>query len=323
MSFDRIRHRLERGRPLVLDADAGASFRARGVALDSVGALGFLLRQRPFEVLDHYRAEVKSRVDVLSALTADTTPRALAEVGMEHRSALLTSLAIDLALEAAAESERPVAVAGVLGSEMVGPVAAERLADELLEHAQRLKVGGCELLLARGQGSRHELMAAVLAAVSTGLPTWAIVECLPAEAALARHELQALFGELRQAGASAILLEVPSVEKGIRQMASMRSATASAVGGASGPGASGSLGVLLASGGESVRGFPDPTRDPERWVTRALDLEACGYRVIGGGAGTTEAHTAALARALGALHPSVPVPSQEAAAEEAQSGEDR
>jgi methionine synthase I (cobalamin-dependent) len=323
MSFESIRHRLERGRPLVLDADTGASFRARGVALDSVGALGFLLRQRPYEVLDHYRAEVRSRVDVLSALTADTTPRALAEVGMEHRAALLTSLAVDLALEAASESERPVAVAGVLGSEMVGPVAVDRMADEFFEHAARLKVAGAELILARGQGSRHELMAAVLAAVSTALPTWAIVECSPGEASLVEQEMQSLFLELRQAGATAVLLEMPSVESGIRQMSSARQAMDSASRGSSGPALNGALGVLLASSGESVRGFPDPNRDPERWVSRALDLEASGCRVIGGGAGTTEAHTAALARALGALHPSIPVAAPESVSGEAQSREDR
>src|SRR5687768_10418894 len=115
MSFERIRHRLKRGRPLVLDADTGASFRARGVALDTPGALGQLLRERPLEVLDHYRAEVRSRVDVLSALTGDTTPRTLSEVGMQHRSALVTGLAVELAFEAASESDKPVAVAGVLG----------------------------------------------------------------------------------------------------------------------------------------------------------------------------------------------------------------
>ena len=144
MTFERIRHRLQNGRPLVVDSDTGASFRARGVELDSPGSLGLMLRERPSEVLAHYRTEIRSRVDVLSALTADTTPRALAEVGMEHRSAQLTRRAVELALEAAAESEKPVAVAGVLGSDMVSPVAADRIHDEFAEHAARLAAAGCE-----------------------------------------------------------------------------------------------------------------------------------------------------------------------------------
>jgi hypothetical protein len=42
------------------------------------------------------------------------------------------------------------------------------------------------------------------------------------------------------------------------------------------------------------------------WADHALDLDIAGARVIGGGAGTTEEHLDALARALGAVHPSFP-----------------
>src|SRR6187402_3565756 len=177
MSFELLRTRLLAGRPLVLDADTGASFRARGVLLSSPGTLGQLLRERPSEVESHYLAEIESRVDVLSALTADTTPRALAEVGMEHRSAQLTGRAVELALDAVRDNGKPIAVAGVLGSDMVSPIAADRLHEELTEHAARLAAAGCELLVARGQGSRLGLMAAVVAASRTELPTWAVLEC--------------------------------------------------------------------------------------------------------------------------------------------------
>ncbi len=94
--FSRLRSRLASGRPLVVDADASACFRARGVAIDSPGAVGQLLRSRPSDVLEHHRGEVQSHVSIVTALTQDTTPRALAEVGMEHRSAWLTGIAIEL-----------------------------------------------------------------------------------------------------------------------------------------------------------------------------------------------------------------------------------
>jgi len=53
MTFERIRNRLQNGRPLVVDSDTAASFRARGVELDTPGALGLMLRERPNEVLAH------------------------------------------------------------------------------------------------------------------------------------------------------------------------------------------------------------------------------------------------------------------------------
>jgi methionine synthase I (cobalamin-dependent) len=298
MTFERIRHRLQNGRPLVVDADTGASFRARGVELASPGALGSLLRERPMEVLDHYRAEVRSSVDVLSALTADTTPRALAEVGMQHRSAQLTGRAVELALEAAAESAKPVAVAGVLGSDMVSPVAADRLHEELAEHASRLAAAGCELILARGQGSRWGLMAAVAAASSTELPTWAVLEYASHEELTTSGNAVALVEALADAGAAVVLFEVPLVDLGLAYLERFHAAFE----------LHGIIpGVLLASSETSVRGFNDESCDPERWVERAVDLSVGGARVIGGGAGTTEAHTRSLAKALGSLHPSLPV----------------
>jgi len=297
MSFERLRKRLVEGRPLVLDSDTGASFRARGVLLGSPGALGQLMRERPAEVESHYRAEIESRVDVLSALTADTTPRALAEVGMEHRAAQLTSRAVELAVEATQDYDRPVAVAGVLGSDMVSPMAADRLHEELTEHGARLAAAGCQLLVARGQGSRLGLMAAVVAASRTELPTWAVVECGPVGDSTVEGDPHELVQALADAGADVLLFEVPTIELGLRQLERFRNALETY----------GVFpGVLLAASESAVRGFDDPLSDPEHWVERALDLSLGGARVIGGGAGTTEAHTRALALALGSLHPSVP-----------------
>jgi 5-methyltetrahydrofolate--homocysteine methyltransferase len=298
MSFETLRQRLLQGRPLVLDSDTGASFRARGVLLNSPGALGQLMRERPEEVQSHYRAEIDSRVDVLSALTADTTPRALSEVGMEHRAAQLTGRAVELALDAVEEQTRAIGVAGVLGSDMVSPVAADRLHEELTEHAARLGAAGCQLLIARGQGSRLGLMAAVVAASRTELPTWAVIECGPAGDNTAFGDPDELIESLAEAGASTLLFEVPHIDVGLSQLDRFKHALE----------AHGMFpGVLLAASESAVRGFDDPLSEPEQWVERAIDLSIGGARVIGGGAGTTEAHTRALAVALGSLHPSIPV----------------
>jgi methionine synthase I (cobalamin-dependent) len=295
MTYQRIRHRLRTGRPLVLDADSGASLRARGVELDVPGTLGQLLRERPSAVLSHHEAEVASRVDIISALSADTTPRALAEVGMQHRAAQLTGRALELAFEAAADSPRPVAVAGLLGSDMVGPMVADRLHEELMEHAARLSVSGSELIIARGQGSRIGLMAAVVAAARTELPTWAVVEC-GVDGELDGGRISDLLRSLRDAGATTVLFEVPSVAVGLIELERTRAIVEEL---------DLEAGVLLAASESAVRGFEEPTSEPEAWADRALDLTLAGARVVGGGAGTTETHTRALALALGSLHPSV------------------
>jgi methionine synthase I (cobalamin-dependent) len=304
MSFSHVQARLLAGRPLVVAVDSNASLRARGVALDVPGALGQLLRERPDDVREHYRVEVGCRADVLAALTGDTTPRALAEVGMEHRAAQLTSRAVELALDAAEESAKPVAVAGMLGSDLVSPVAALRLHEELAEHSARLHAAGCELLIARGLGSRVNLMGAVVAAARTGLPLWAVVERTGEPSSSDRE----LFRALRDAGASAVLFEVSSVARGVRELTETRQALADV---------GLPVGILLAASELALPGFPDTDSAPERWADHALDLDAAGARVIGGGAGTTESHLRALARALGSLHPSLPPPPPDTAAHDA------
>jgi methionine synthase I (cobalamin-dependent) len=292
MSLTHVFERLRAGRPLVVAVDSSSSLRARGVELDVPGALGKLLRERPDDVLAHHRVEVSCRADILAALTGDTMPRALAEVGMEHRAAQLTSRAVELAIEAAEESPKPVAVAGVLGSDMVSPIAATRLHEELAEHSARLAAAGCELLIARGQGSRLNLMAAVVAAARTELPIWAVIE-RESDASMSGDLFRALHG----AGATAVLFEVPSVALGLRELERSRDLLEEA---------ELSVGVLLAASETALPGFPDVSTSPAAWADHALDLDVAGARVIGGGAGTTEAHLNALARALGSLHPSLP-----------------
>lgn len=292
MTLTHVNERLRSGRPLVVAADSNSSLRARGVALDVPGSLGLLLRERPDDVLEHHRVEVGCRADVLVALTGDTMPRALAEVGMEHRAAQLTARAVELALEAAEESPKPIAVAGVLGSEMVSPVAATRLSEELGEHSARLAAAGCELLIARGQGSRLNLMAAVVAAARTELPVWAVIERGSDAGADAE-----LFQTLHGAGASVVVFEAPSVALALAELQRARERADQA---------GLFVGVLLAASEGALPGFPDLEGSPEAWADHALDLDLAGARVIGGGAGTTEEHLDALARALGAAHPSLP-----------------
>jgi methionine synthase I (cobalamin-dependent) len=175
VSYAKLRSRLYTGRPIVLDADIGASLRARGFEMDGPGALGAILHRDPQAVSAHHQAELSCNVDILSALTADTTPRALAEAAMEHRAARLTGIALELLSELTAAWPRPVGVAGVLGSELVSATQRGRFEDETLEHAARIAAGGADLMIIRGMGSRLDLVFAVAAAANHG-SAWAVVD---------------------------------------------------------------------------------------------------------------------------------------------------
>lgn len=274
----------------MVDSDLAASLGARGCSLDKPGSLGAALHRSADVVRQHHQAELSSRVDVLCAMTADTTPRALAESGMEHRAARLTGEALDVVLELTRSFSRPVAVAGVLGSAQVTATARARFEEELHEHAERIAVGGAQLFLVRGLGSRLDLVLAVAAASSCDVPVWAVVDSTVPEG-----DLLGAVESLTDAGAEAVLLEVASVDDGLERIRRVRDADPALV-----------LGALLSAGPDALRGYPSPL--VAGWVDRVVELTDAGARIVGGGAGTTEAHTAALATRLGILHPSISPP---------------
>ena len=133
-----------------------------------------------------------------------------------------------------------------------------------------------------------DLLFAVAAAARHHVPTWAVV---------ARHaadgDVSKFCDALADAGAEAVLFEVDSVDEGLALLGRTTEATRPIF-----PGA------LLSAAPDALRGFPSPLLDT--WVDRVVELTAAGARIVGGGAGTTEAHTRALATRLGVLHPSLP-----------------
>jgi 5-methyltetrahydrofolate--homocysteine methyltransferase len=195
-------------------------------------------------------------VDVLSALTADTTPRSLAESGMEHRAARLTGKALELVVDLSEASERPVLVAGVLGSDQITATQRERFEEETKEHARRIAVGGADIIIVRGMGSRLDLVFAVAAASEHELPTWAVVEDH-----LIEGDFSQLVRSLSDAGAEAVLFEVASVDEGLEKLRRVGELDTTVV-----PGA------LLSAEPHALRGFP--SEFSSTWVDRVVELNA-------------------------------------------------
>jgi S-methylmethionine-dependent homocysteine/selenocysteine methylase len=274
-----------------VSADPEASFRARGVTLKAPASMGRLLREQPNDAAEHYHQEIIAGVDVLCALTAETLPRALGQIGMPFRAAALTGAAVELALEAIEGAPRPIVVAGVLGSSQVTPTAVDRMTEDLGMHAARLAAAGCELLLARGYGqpspepglSRLARRAAVVSAAATQLPTWAVLE-LGENGATADGELiEDAARAAVDAGAPMVLLEVP----GLACAAALLERAKRVV-----PGVA--VGVAPGAMEAGADGVDDPAARIEAWAQGAKRLVDAGARVLGGGPGTTTRHLAAL-----------------------------
>lgn len=271
--------RIRSGQAVILSADAASSLRAGGVGLDGTAPLGRLVRERPAAVLQHYEREVAAGVEVLCALTSETMPRALALAGMAFRSAALTGSAIEMALEATDHAGRPVAVAGLLGGRTGAPLASDRVAEECAMHAARLAAAGCEIILACSVGpfaSKLGRISAIISASTLRLPTWALVEVHGGHTSDGEDLVECAKSAV-DSGAQVMLFEVGSEREG-----------ADALDRASGVLGEAKPGVILA----------DPHGDPEAWAESAKRLAASGAHVLGGGAGTTTEHVAALSQIL-------------------------
>jgi len=296
-----ILRRLDAGRPVIFSGDPVAALGARGIALDGPAPLGQLLREAPAIVAEHYEHEIAAGVDVLCALTAHTSSRALARIGMSYRAAALTGTAVDLACEAADRAVRPVAVAGLLGAHGIGPLRADRIGEDYAVHAARLAAAGCELLVARGFGADAEIdasfarlarRAAVVAASSTQLSTWAHVDVLADGSTDDGEPLEACVAALAEAGATVLVLDVPDARVGLAAI----ERTAGSIGSAR-------LGVFVADAEGVTRvGRADVSR-VHAWAADVKRFVEAGARVVGGGLGTTPLHTAAIAKALGRTDP--------------------
>ena len=274
-----ILSRIRAGQAVLLSADATSSLRASGVTLEGLAPLGRLVRERPAEVLHHHEREVMAGVEIVCALTSETMPRALAQVGMAFRSAALTGSAIEMAMDAAVRAGRPVAVAGVLGGRTGAAVAPDRVAEECAMHAARLAAAGCEIILACSQGpfaSKLGRMSAIISASTLRLPTWALVEVRGGRTSDG-EDLSECAKSAVDSGAQVVLFDVATEADAIDALDRVAGVLGEA-----------KPGVLLGSGASG----------PEAWSEAAKRLVSGGAHVVGGGPGTTTEHLAALARTL-------------------------
>lgn len=288
--------RLDAGMPLVIGGDAASGLIAQGANLDGVAPLGRLVREHASVVTDYYAHEIAAGVDVLLALTDETMPRALGQIGMAFRSAALTGTAIELALDAVTGAKRPVAVGGLLGARWIAPVLNERLTEEYAMHATRLSMSGCEIILARGvcpdvfqhgaAVARASRNVAIASACATKLPTWAVLETRDGEYLSDGETVEDSTRNAIESGVHAVLFDVPSEAAG---QAAMNVAVRLGA----------RVGVLLAASPDARHGVPATNTSTEGWVAACKRLVEAGASIIGGGAGTALMHLSGLSHVFG------------------------
>jgi len=292
------------GRPLLLDAAMGTELARRGADTAPPLWSARALRDAPDLVRTIHAENVAAGADVLTANTfrlhsrnregegAGFFPEGNRATGGRNPVAL----AVGLARDAARGSGRPVAVAGSLAplADCYRPDLVPSRAELDREHretAEALAAAGCDLILVETMNAVRELVAAVRAALATGLP---VVASMVTDGAG-----RLLSGEpVAEAARALLALPVLPAALGVncvparvigRDLASLREAA---------PGVP--LGVYANTGRalDEARGlYSEPVEADSYAALAATWLAGGGIALLGSCCGTTAAHTAAL-RAL-------------------------
>jgi 5-methyltetrahydrofolate--homocysteine methyltransferase len=158
---------------LVADGGMGTLLFERGL---EVGGCPELLNVERLDIVAGIHAEyVAAGADIILTNTFGGTAARLGHFGLESRVAELNGAGVDIARGVAAETDRPVAVAGSMGptGELFapyGPLDGARARQLFAEQATALAEAGADVLWIETMSSIDEVDAAHAAAMTVGIP---------------------------------------------------------------------------------------------------------------------------------------------------------
>jgi methionine synthase I (cobalamin-dependent) len=286
-----ILDRLARGEVLIADGATGTMLQAAGLPAGVPGEAWVL--EKPSAILALHRAYLEAGSQLILTTTFGGTRVRLRAAGLEAQTAVVNRRAAELAREAAGDG---VYVAGDLGpsGEMMAPLGRlshEAAADLFAEQAEALAAGGVDVLYVETMSDLKEARAAVEGARrACSLPVFCTfsfdshgrtnmgVSPLQAAQGLAELEVQAVGANCGHAP-----------EEVLAFLPVMREAAPKA--------------VLIAKPNAGVprlvKRQPVFDATPERMGELALQFVGLGAQIVGGCCGSSPAHIAAIAQAIG------------------------
>jgi S-methylmethionine-dependent homocysteine/selenocysteine methylase len=263
---------------IVLDGATGTMLgeRARGRLFSAAALVDEEGRE---SVLAIHKAYAAAGAQVVTANTFRTGPRAAGA-----RWHTLSRAAVALARKSGATIAGSIAPA----EDCYRPELRPPREAALREHGQlalALAAHGCDLQLVETVASAEEGLAAVEAAVATGLCVWVSAMALPSGTMLSGDDLRDFFRAARERGATAALLNcIPCDGVDLALDAARESGLPF--------GAYAHMGEI-----DPASGWPStPVLSPEEYAERARRWLERGATIVGGCCGTTPAHIEALAR---------------------------
>jgi S-methylmethionine-dependent homocysteine/selenocysteine methylase len=296
----------------LLDGGMGRELRARGVPIPETIWSANALLVAPEIVLQIHRDEIASGADVITTNTYGVTRESLAKEGIAERFAELTLFACELARQARDGAGREVLIAGSLpplrGSYRPDLVGPREEIEPLYREQATLLAPHVDLLLCETMSSAAEAVAAVSAAVTTGLPVWVSFTLADDHAGRLRsgETVSEALAALEGLPVSGVLANCCPPESIGAAMPEIVASGKAHVGGYANTFRPVPKGWTLDGDGADDGLLPSrDDLDPEAYAVHAGSWLEQGATVIGGCCGTGPAHTARLRRLIDLAMPVV------------------
>jgi S-methylmethionine-dependent homocysteine/selenocysteine methylase len=300
----RLSERLEAGELVLIDGGMGSELEARGVPMDRAVWCARANLEHEAAVRKVHEDNIRAGAEVVIANTYPATRLLMRTAGLEDRFEQANRNAVEAAKAAREALGRPdVAVAGSISLGVAvdimqhgqGVLEGEALLGAFREEAELLAEAGVDLLVLEMIMSPSYGVAAVEAALATGLPVWLgmSADLTPAGDVRALDDEDVPFVEVVGALVRSELEVVTVMHSSVE---------------ATGPALEvvrrfweGPLGAYPESGAWSPPNWSPSTLTPEAFAAAALGwVGENGVQVIGGCCGIGPAHIEALRGALGA-----------------------
>ena len=179
MSYRSVKKKLDRDHIVILDGGNGGELEKIGATMDKDLWCGKCSVDDPEKLLEVHEKYISAGVDVITTNTYSTTPISMKEYGFESFTNKWNKKSVEIAIEAANNSDREIAVAGsVSTSGSWDRLELNQLTSGFDEHLKILSDSGVDLIILEAMTSKNKTVEAIIECSSKiNLPIWLSISC--------------------------------------------------------------------------------------------------------------------------------------------------
>ena len=179
MSYSYVKNKLDSNGIVILDGGIGGELEKIGAIMDKDLWCGKCSVDNPDKLLKVHENYINAGVDVITTNTYATTPISMKEYGYENLTNELNKKSVDIAKQAANNSDREIAVAGsVSTSGSWDKLELNQLKPGFTEHLKILSDAGVDLIILEAMTSKNSTVETIIeCSLQINLPIWLSISC--------------------------------------------------------------------------------------------------------------------------------------------------